>query len=69
MRGKIKRKDEEVRRTKSREKNKRKKKIRKEKKKKSRKAHGNEIYHLCMAVCFLLEVRTHVFAKTPSEPS
>ena len=68
MRGKNKRKDEEVRRTKSREKNKRKKMIRKGKKK-SRKAHGNEIYHLCMAVCFLLEVRTHVFAKTPLELS
>ena len=67
MRGKNKRKDEEVRRKKSREKNKRKKKIRK--KKKSRKAHSNEIYHLCMAVCFLLKVRTHVFANTPLEPS
>ena len=41
----------------------------KKEKKNKKKAHGNEIYHLCMAVCFLLEVRTHVFAKTPLEPS
>ena len=69
MRWKNKRKDEEVRRKKSREKKKQKEKEDKKEKKNSRKAYGNEIYHLCMAVCFLLEVRTHVFAKTPLELS
>ena len=48
---------------KSREKNKRKKKIRK-KKIKSRKVMRFIIY-----VCLLLEVRTHVYAKTPLEPN
>ena len=57
VRWKNKRKDEEVRRKKSREKKQKEKEDKKEKKK-SRKAYGNEIYHLCMAVCFLLEVRT-----------
>ena len=51
-----------IQKKKKTKKTKRKKKIRK--KKKSKEAHGNKIYLLCM-----LPLRTHVFAKTPLEPS